>query len=148
MVLTIALLAMFAQMERIYMLERAAGARAAKQARGLPTGRPAKLTRPPAPEPPSGSRTARSPNRSPPNLGISRSTLYRGTAQASRGRSRRTGRAGKLISGPERIPGRPVITATGFPGAQLASRARPRRVLISRRDRAIGLMRDPNSREC
>src|SRR5260370_7646630 len=41
--MAIALLAMFAQMERIYMLERAAGARAAKQARGLPTGRPATL---------------------------------------------------------------------------------------------------------
>ncbi|ANZ14504.1 hypothetical protein O1L44_00735 [Streptomyces noursei] len=38
-----ALLAMFAQLERIYMLERAAGARAAEQAPGLPTGRPAKL---------------------------------------------------------------------------------------------------------
>jgi DNA invertase Pin-like site-specific DNA recombinase len=41
--MAIALLAMFAQMERIYMLGRAAGARAAKQARGLPAGRPAKL---------------------------------------------------------------------------------------------------------
>ena len=41
--MAIALLAMFAQMERIYMLERAAGARAARQARGLPAGRPAKL---------------------------------------------------------------------------------------------------------
>ncbi|MGW2157117.1 recombinase family protein [Nonomuraea sp. NPDC001699] len=38
--MAIALLAMFAQMERIYMLERAASARAAKEARGLPTGRP------------------------------------------------------------------------------------------------------------
>ena len=37
--MAIALLAMIAQMERIYMLERAA-----KEARGLPTGRPAKLT--------------------------------------------------------------------------------------------------------
>jgi DNA invertase Pin-like site-specific DNA recombinase len=35
--MAIALLAMFAQMERIYMLERAAGARAANEARGLPT---------------------------------------------------------------------------------------------------------------
>jgi ferric-dicitrate binding protein FerR (iron transport regulator) len=34
---------MFARMERIYMLERAAGVRAAKEARGLPTGRPGKL---------------------------------------------------------------------------------------------------------
>jgi DNA invertase Pin-like site-specific DNA recombinase len=33
--MAIALLAMFAQMERIYMLERAADARAAGQARGL-----------------------------------------------------------------------------------------------------------------
>ncbi|MGW1507269.1 hypothetical protein ACWCQW_54550 [Streptomyces mirabilis] len=41
--MAIALLAMFAQMERIYVLERAAGARDAKEARGLPTGRPAKL---------------------------------------------------------------------------------------------------------
>jgi DNA invertase Pin-like site-specific DNA recombinase len=39
----IALLAMFAQMERIYMLARAADGRAAREARGLPTGRPAKL---------------------------------------------------------------------------------------------------------
>ncbi len=35
--MAIALLAMLAQMERIYMLERAASARAAKEARGLPT---------------------------------------------------------------------------------------------------------------
>lgn len=42
--MAIALLAMFAQMERIYMLERAAIARAAKEARGLPTGRPPKTT--------------------------------------------------------------------------------------------------------
>lgn len=42
--MAIALLAMFAQMERIYMLERAASARAAKEARGLPTGRPPKTT--------------------------------------------------------------------------------------------------------
>ncbi|MFE4757172.1 hypothetical protein ACFRIB_44470 [Streptomyces mirabilis] len=39
----IALLAMFSQMERIYMLARAVGGRAAREARGLPTGRPAKL---------------------------------------------------------------------------------------------------------
>lgn len=32
---------------------------------------------PPAPEPPSGSKTARSPNRSPQSSGVSRSTLYR-----------------------------------------------------------------------
>ncbi|WP_228918585.1 hypothetical protein [Streptomyces sp. DH20] len=51
--MTIALLAM---LERIYMLERAA-----KEARGLPTGRPAKLYAAPAQEPPSGSRTAPPP---------------------------------------------------------------------------------------
>ncbi|MEU0822190.1 hypothetical protein [Streptomyces mirabilis] len=44
--MAIALLAMPAQMERIYMLERAAGARAAKEAHGLPTGRPAKRDHP------------------------------------------------------------------------------------------------------
>ncbi|MCX4426022.1 hypothetical protein [Streptomyces mirabilis] len=44
--MAIALLAMPAQMERIYMLERAAGARAAKEVRGLPTGRPAKRDHP------------------------------------------------------------------------------------------------------
>lgn len=41
--LAIALPTMFAEMERIHMMERAASARAAKEARGLPTGRPAKL---------------------------------------------------------------------------------------------------------
>ncbi|MFJ9618976.1 helix-turn-helix domain-containing protein [Streptomyces noursei] len=71
-----ALLAMFAQLERIYMLERAAGARAAEQAPGLPTGRPAKLN-----------ATARAgaaqrikdgaPEQVAAELGISRSTLYR-----------------------------------------------------------------------
>lgn len=76
--MAIALLAMFAQMERIYMLERAAGARAAKQARGLPTGRPAKLnatTR-------AGAGAAQLKDGAVPeqvaaDLGISRSTLYR-----------------------------------------------------------------------
>ncbi|MFC4912990.1 recombinase family protein [Actinomadura gamaensis] len=42
--MAIALLAMFAQMERTYMLERVASARAAKEARGLSAGRPPKLT--------------------------------------------------------------------------------------------------------
>jgi DNA invertase Pin-like site-specific DNA recombinase len=38
--MAIALLAIFAQMERIHMLERAAVARAAKRAWGLHAGRP------------------------------------------------------------------------------------------------------------
>jgi DNA invertase Pin-like site-specific DNA recombinase len=74
--MAIVLLAMFAQMERIYMLECAADARAAKQARGLPAGRPAKLN-----------ATARAgaaqrigddaiPEQVAADLGISRSTLY------------------------------------------------------------------------
>ncbi|MFE2706616.1 hypothetical protein [Streptomyces mirabilis] len=74
--MAVALLAMLAQMERIYMLERAAGARAAKEAHGLPTRRLAKLTATTragaaqrtrcgggtSPRP-----TVRSPNRSPQN---------------------------------------------------------------------------------
>ena len=74
--MAIALLAMFAQMERIYMLERAAGARAAKQARGLPTGRPAKLnatTRAGAQRIGDGAI----PEQVAADLGVSRSTLYR-----------------------------------------------------------------------
>jgi DNA invertase Pin-like site-specific DNA recombinase len=75
--MAIALLAMFAQMERIYVLERAAGARAAKQARGLPTGRPAKLN------PTTRAGAAQQigdgaiPGQVAADLGISRSTLYR-----------------------------------------------------------------------
>jgi DNA invertase Pin-like site-specific DNA recombinase len=65
--MAIALLAMFAQMERIYMLERGAGARAAKEARACRPAAPRSSTRPPAPEPPNGSRMARSPSKSPPN---------------------------------------------------------------------------------
>jgi hypothetical protein len=51
---------------RIYMLERAAGARAAKQARGLPAGRPAKLNATTCAGAAQRIGTARSPNRSPP----------------------------------------------------------------------------------
>jgi DNA invertase Pin-like site-specific DNA recombinase len=75
--MAIALLAMFAQMERIYMLERAAGARAAKQARGLPAGRPAKLnatTRAGAAQRIGDGVT---PDQVAADLGVSRSTLYR-----------------------------------------------------------------------
>ena len=56
---------MFAQMERTYMLERGAGARAAKHARGLPTGRPAKLNATTRARAAQRIRTARSPNRPP-----------------------------------------------------------------------------------
>lgn len=75
--MAIVLLAMFAQMERIYMRERAAGARAAKEARGLPTGRPAKLnatTRAGAARRLKGGAI---PEQVAAELGVSRSTLYR-----------------------------------------------------------------------
>jgi DNA invertase Pin-like site-specific DNA recombinase len=102
--MAIALLAMFAQMDRIYMLERAVGARAARQARGLPAGRPAKLnatTRAGAaqrigdgaiPE-----QVASRPRHQPLHA-------VPGAAQASRGHRCRTGSAARLISGPGRIP--------------------------------------------
>ncbi len=59
------------------MLERAAGARAAKEARGLPAGRPAKLnatTRAGAAQRIKGGAI---PEQVAAELGISRSTLYR-----------------------------------------------------------------------
>lgn len=75
--MAIALLAMFAQMERIYMLERAAGARAAKQARGLPTGRPAKLNATTRAGAAQRIKDGAVPEQVAADLGISRSTLYR-----------------------------------------------------------------------
>ena len=75
--MAIALLAMFAQMERIYMLERAAGARAAKQARGLPTGRPAKLNATTRAGAAQRIGDGAIPGQVAADLGISRSTLYR-----------------------------------------------------------------------
>ncbi|NUV64310.1 recombinase family protein [Streptomyces sp. CAI-85] len=83
--MAIAMLAMFAQMERTYMLERAAGARAAKEARGLPQGRPSKLT--------AAQRGRllvawehRVPETRPEEIaadyGVSRATLYREIARA------------------------------------------------------------------
>ncbi|MFF9573415.1 recombinase family protein [Streptomyces sp. NPDC014685] len=76
--MAIALLAMFAQMERIYMLERAAGARAAKQARGLPTGRPAKLNATTRAGAAQRIKDGAIPEQVAAELGVSRSfTLYR-----------------------------------------------------------------------
>lgn len=75
--MAIALLAMFAQMERIYMLERAAGARAAKQARGLPTGRPAKLNATTRAGAAQRIGDGAIPEQVAADLGVSRSTLYR-----------------------------------------------------------------------
>lgn len=75
--MAIALLAMFAQMERIYMLERAAGARAAKEARGLPTGRPAKLNATTRAGAAQRIKDGAIPEQVAAELGISRSTLYR-----------------------------------------------------------------------
>jgi DNA invertase Pin-like site-specific DNA recombinase len=76
-VLAIAQLAMLAQMERIYMLERAAGARAAEQARGLPTGRPAKLNATIRAGAAQRIGDGAIPEQVAADLGISRSTLYR-----------------------------------------------------------------------
>ena len=72
----IALLAMFAQMELIYMLERV-GARAAKQARGLPTGRPVKLNATTRAGAAQRIGDGAIPEQAAADLGISRSTLYR-----------------------------------------------------------------------
>lgn len=119
--MAIALLAMFAQMERIYMLERAAGARAAKEARGLPIGRPAKLnatTRAGAAQRIKGGAI---PEQVDAELGVSRSTPVPGTAQAPRRRRCRTCRTGRLTIRPGRIAagqGYPLFSAitTGTPG--------------------------------
>ncbi len=70
--MAIALLAMFAQMERIYMLERAA-----KQARGLPTGRPAKLNATTRAGVAQRIGDGAIPEQVAADLGVSRSTLYR-----------------------------------------------------------------------
>ncbi|MGW6603889.1 recombinase family protein [Streptomyces sp. NPDC055036] len=75
--MAIALLAMFAQMERIYMLERAAGARATKEARGLPTGRPAKLNATTRAGAAQRIKDGAIPEQVAAELGVSRSTLYR-----------------------------------------------------------------------
>ncbi|MCX4574257.1 recombinase family protein [Streptomyces sp. NBC_01571] len=75
--MAIALLAMFAQMERIYMLERAAGARAAKQAHGLPTGRPAKLNATTRAGAAQRIKDGAIPEQVAAELAVSRSTLYR-----------------------------------------------------------------------
>ena len=122
--MAIALLAMFAQMERIYILERTAGARAANQARGLSTGRPAKpnaTTRAGAAQRigdgaiPEGGR--RRPRRQPLHA-------VPGAAQASRGRRCRTGRAGRLNGSSRPHPRRSAISVvfsaitTGTPRGQ------------------------------
>ena len=101
--MAIALLAMFAQMERIYMLERRrrprgqTGPRAARR-----TPREAQRDHPRRSRPADrGRRHPRTGRRRP-----RRQPLHAlpGAAQASRGRRRRTGRAVRLISGPGRIP--------------------------------------------
>lgn len=75
--MAIALLAMFTQMERIYMLEHVAGARAAKEARGLPTGRPAKLNTTTRAGAAKRIKDGAIPEQVAAELGVSRSTLYR-----------------------------------------------------------------------
>ncbi|GGW82836.1 transposase [Streptomyces galilaeus] len=75
--MAVALLAMFAQMERIYVLERAAGASAAKVARGLPTGRPPKLNATTRAGAAQRIKKGAIPEQVAAELGVSRSTLYR-----------------------------------------------------------------------
>jgi DNA invertase Pin-like site-specific DNA recombinase len=75
--MAIALLARFAQMERIYMLRRAAGTRAAREARGLPTGRPAKLNATTRAGAAQRIKDGAIPEQIAAELGVSRSTLYR-----------------------------------------------------------------------
>ncbi|WP_217576394.1 helix-turn-helix domain-containing protein [Streptomyces sp. GbtcB7] len=75
--MAIALPAMFAQVERIYMLRRAVGARAAKEARGLPTGRPAKLNATTRAGAAQRIKDGAIPEQVAAELGVSRSTLYR-----------------------------------------------------------------------
>lgn len=83
--MAIMMLGMFAQMERIFMLERAAGARAAKDARGLPQGRPSKLTRPQRARLLlvwEGKDDDTRPEDVAADYGISRATLYRELTRA------------------------------------------------------------------
>lgn len=82
--MAVALLALFAHMERVFMLERAANARAAAAAKGKLPGRPPKLT-------PAKLATARaaiaagqSVDDVAPTIGISRATLYRHLAVDTR----------------------------------------------------------------
>lgn len=118
--MAIALLAMLAQMERIYMLERAAGARAAKEAHGLPTGRPAKRDHPrrsrPADQRRCDPRTGRRRARRQPLQAVPRAT------QAPREDQPR-----RLMSDPSRIPvgqRHPLLSQRVLPGPQhLATRA-------------------------
>ncbi|MFJ6485993.1 helix-turn-helix domain-containing protein [Streptomyces sp. NPDC091682] len=64
-------------MEQIYMLERAAGASAGKEARGLPTGRPAKLNATTRAGAAQRIKDGAIPDQVAAELGVSRSTLYR-----------------------------------------------------------------------
>ncbi|MFE2699543.1 hypothetical protein [Streptomyces mirabilis] len=102
---------MFAQMERIYVLERAAGARDAKEARGLPTGRPAKLnatTRAGAAPRINGAI----PEQVAAELCVGRSALYRDL---------RKHQPRSLISDPSRIPAGqryPLVSQWVLPGPQ------------------------------
>ncbi|MGW6521676.1 helix-turn-helix domain-containing protein [Streptomyces sp. NPDC054962] len=92
--MAIALLAMFAQMERIYMLERAAGARASKEARGLPTGRPAKLNATTRAGAAQRIKDGAIPEQVATELGVSRSTLYRELRKHREGAAEPVGQEG------------------------------------------------------
>lgn len=65
------------------MLERAAGARAAKEDRGLPAGRPAKLNATTRAGAAQRIKDGANPEQVAAELGVSRSTLYRNYASTA-----------------------------------------------------------------
>ncbi|HEY0936702.1 MAG TPA: recombinase family protein [Trebonia sp.] len=79
--IAVALIALFAEMERVFMLERAASARASKKARGLNPGRPPKLS--PAQRAAAAAMVDQGADRGDvaAGFGISRATLYRELAK-------------------------------------------------------------------
>ena len=72
------------------MLERAAGARASKEARGLPAGRPAKLNATTRAGAAQRINDGGVPGQVAAELGISRSTLYRELRKHREGNGHRT----------------------------------------------------------
>lgn len=81
--LAIALLALFAHMERVFMRERAAHARAVAQAKGKQPGRPRKLDPNQLAAAKAAHTAGQSVNQVSAAFGISRATLYRHLAEAA-----------------------------------------------------------------
>ena len=83
----VALLALFAHMERVFMLERAAHARTVAAAKGKRPGRPRKLTTAKLATARAAITGGQSVDEVAPTLGVSRATLYRhlNTAQDEAG---------------------------------------------------------------